>query len=102
MAERERWKAMVLRSMLRPAWLNANAPENDVAISSRCRYARNLRGHHFPNHASSAELKTIAARVKEAGASLGLETFRRLVYRYVDFIVGLVFFSTVLLSVVAV
>ncbi|MCC6686622.1 MAG: hypothetical protein IT205_06505 [Fimbriimonadaceae bacterium] len=94
MAERERWKAMVLRSMLRPAWLNANAPENDVAISSRCRYARNLRGHHFPNHASSAELKTIAARVKEAGASLGLETFRRLGDTEREYMVGCRLMST--------
>lgn len=88
MAERERWKKMVLRSMTSPAWLAPNAPENDVVISSRCRYARNLKGHHFPNHAVASELKIIANEVKEAGVALGLEPFRRLTEAEREYMVG--------------
>ena len=88
MAERERWKKMVLRSMPPPAWLAPDAPENDVVISTRCRFARNLKGHYFPNHASSNELKAIAQTVKEAGVAIGLEAFRKLSEAEREYMVG--------------
>ncbi len=87
-AERENWKKMVLRSMPPPAWLAVDAPENDVVISSRCRFARNLRGHRFPNHADQDELREISRLIKEASASLGLESFRRLSEAEREYMVG--------------
>lgn len=87
-AERENWKKMVLRSMPPPAWLDADAPENDVVISSRCRYARNLRGHRFPAHADADELREISRLVKDASVSLGLEAFRRLSDAEREYMVG--------------
>lgn len=79
---------MVLRSMPPPAWLAPDAPENDVVISSRCRFARNIRGHLFPNHASANELKSIAQAVKEAGTAVGLEAFRKLSEAEREYMIG--------------
>ncbi len=79
---------MVLRSMQPPAWLNEDAPDNDVVISSRCRFARNLWGHRFPNHALAEELKEINFKVKEAATGLGLETFKRLSQAEREYMIG--------------
>jgi len=55
---------MVLRSMQPPAWLGADAPNGDIVISSRCRYARNLRGYRFPHHATADELMAVQKAAK--------------------------------------
>lgn len=57
---------MVLRSMPAPAWLEGDAPDSDVVISSRMRCARNLKGHRFPHHASDTELEMCLRLVMEA------------------------------------
>lgn len=62
----EAWKKMVLRSMPEPAWLDSDAPDSDVVISSRMRCARNLVGHRFPHHASDSELELILESVRES------------------------------------
>lgn len=71
---------MVMRSLPPPAWLVGDAPERDVAISSRVRYARNLKGAWFVHHASSDDLRRVADRVDHAveASGLGLQRHRRL------------------------
>ena len=69
----EAWKKMVLRSMPAPAWLEGEAPDSDVVISSRVRCARNLEGHRFPHHASHTELEMILQKVLEAAKHPRLE-----------------------------
>lgn len=49
-----------------PAWLGPDAPESDVVISSRCRYARNLHGYRFPHHAVGPELGHVEKKILEA------------------------------------
>lgn len=62
-----------------PAWLSLDSPEGDIVISSRCRFARNLRGLRFPHAALEHEL--LAAREKvlcaETESGLQLERFDR-------------------------
>lgn len=65
-ASSEAWKKMVLRSMPAPAWLEGDAPDADIVISSRMRCARNLHGHRFPHHAPDTELEMILSKVLEA------------------------------------
>jgi protein arginine kinase len=55
----EAWKRMVLRSMPPPSWLDHDAPQSDVVLSTRSRFLRNLRGHRFPHRADSDELQSI-------------------------------------------
>jgi protein arginine kinase len=62
----EAWKKMVLRSMPAPAWLEGEAPDSDVVISSRMRCARNLVGHRFPHHCSDTELEMVLNKILEA------------------------------------
>lgn len=59
---------MVLRSMPPPAWLESDAPDGDVVISSRFRAARNVRGFPFPHKASAEELRNVQKLVKDAVA----------------------------------
>lgn len=81
---------MVLRSMPPPAWLNEDAPDGDVVMSSRVRYARNLRGFRFPHHARPEELRQIQRKVTEAAkrTSLQFETFKRLTEAERDYLIG--------------
>ncbi len=65
-ASSEAWKKMVLRSMPAPAWLEGEAPDSDVVISSRMRCARNLLGHRFPHHATDTELEMVLNQILEA------------------------------------
>jgi len=76
----EGWKRMVLRSLPPPAWLTGDAPDRDIAISSRVRYARNLVGERFVHHADADALRAIADRIETAveASGLGLQRHRRL------------------------
>jgi len=47
-------------------WLADHGPAGDIAISSRIRLARNLRGHFFPVHASDEQLSEVAELVRGA------------------------------------
>lgn len=87
-AHSESWKKMVLRSMPSPAWLAADAPDGDVVVSSRVRYARNVVGFCYPHHASVEDLKALQALVKTSTTGLGLETFPRLTEAERDFLLG--------------
>lgn len=84
----ESWKKMVLRSMPSPAWLASDAPDGDIVISSRVRYARNLRGIKFPHFASPDDLRTVNAAVKKAAAGLDIEVNLKVTEAERDFLLG--------------
>lgn len=89
-SDAEAWKKMVLRSMPAPGWLTGDAPESDVVISSRVRYARNLAGFTFPHAASPEELRLTQRLIYEAEQSTGLnlEAFKRLTEAEREYMVG--------------
>ena len=49
-----------------PAWVNADGPANDVALSTRARLARNVKGIPFPTVARPADLRRVADLVLDA------------------------------------
>lgn len=86
----EAWKKMVLRSMPEPAWLDSDAPDSDVVISSRMRCARNLVGHRFPHHASDSELELVLQSVHESceHPRLKLESQENITSAERDYLIG--------------
>lgn len=82
------WQKMVLRAMPRPAWLQGDATDNDVVISSRVRIARNLAQHRYPHHADSDELRSILQEISEGAAAIGLEQHRGFTESERDFLLG--------------
>lgn len=86
----ETWRKLVLRSMPPPAWLGPDAPDGDVVISSRVRYARNLRGFHFPSHAGPEHLGQVQRLIQAAIGELGLggKTFQRMTSAERDYLLG--------------
>lgn len=81
---------MVLRSMPTPAWLDRSAPGADVVVSSRVRYARNLRGRRFPCRAPDPELVEIAGEVESAARAAWPEAklFGSLTEAEFDYLLG--------------
>lgn len=81
---------MVLRSMPPPAWLSEDAPEGDVVISTRVRYARNLKGFRFPHHAPPEELRSVQRLVSEAvkRSKLDFEVLKRVTEAERDYLIG--------------
>ena len=86
----ETWKKMVLSGMPTPAWLEGDAPASEIVISSRQRYARNLREFPFPHHASEHQLTTILQLVQDAvdDAELDLASYENLTHAERDFMLG--------------
>jgi protein arginine kinase len=89
----ESWSRMVLRSLPPPAWLAPDAPQVDVALSSRVRIARNLRGFRMVHHASVEELREIQKTIVQAasgpsGALAGFSLYRELSAQERDHLVG--------------
>lgn len=79
---------MVLRSTP-PAWLAKDAPHGDVALSSRARVMRNLRGHRFPHHAAPDELKQILDKVLASASKSGeFEALKEISDSERDYLVG--------------
>lgn len=87
-SDSEAWKKMVLRSMPPPAWLGPDAPEGEIVISSRARYARNLDGAPFPHQASPVQLESILKQVLLAAAPLELEVHKRISEAERDYLIG--------------
>jgi protein arginine kinase len=52
----------------RVSWLADSGPDNDIAISTRIRFARNLEGAPFPVRARRNQLKEILETVRAAAA----------------------------------
>lgn len=86
----EVWRKMVLRSMPPPAWLRPGAPDDEIVISSRIRYARNIAGHPFPHHADQAQRQSVIQAALEAAATLSpaLEVKKNLTEAERDFMLG--------------
>ena len=86
----ESWKKMVLRSMPPPAWLEPDAPDGDVVVSTRHRFARNLCSFRFPHHASNEELRQIQQQVQSAAkvSPVPLEPMGRLTEAERDYLLG--------------
>lgn len=81
---------MVLEAMPLPAWLTGDVPHSDVVLSSRVRYARNLRGFAFPHRADPEALREILAGVGAAASRsrLGLSNVRTMSDAERDYLLG--------------
>lgn len=90
MADGEAWKRMVLTASPPPAWLSADAPSGDVALSTRFRLARNLVGFRFVHAATDAELRhTMELALAAARAAhLGFEVHKGLTHAERDHLVA--------------
>lgn len=86
----ESWRRLVLHSMPKPAWLNADSPDRDVVLSSRTRIMRNLTGHKFVHRSSPEEMISVMERVLRAAEISGLnfEVFKSLTSAERDYLVG--------------
>lgn len=71
-----------------PAWLGKDAPEGDVVISSRVRFARNLEGVSVPHIASDDELAEVRRLVLEAARPLEFEVLKHVSEAERDYLVG--------------
>lgn len=58
------WLDALLRNHSLPAWLQGEAPESDVVVSSRVRLARNLAGLRFPGAAGRRELLVALSHIR--------------------------------------
>lgn len=47
-------------------WFHREGSEGEVVLTSRIRYARNLKDHKFPHHASAAEQKEVLQSIRQA------------------------------------
>lgn len=66
----------VQRSSVVPAWVSAEGPANDVALSTRARLARNIKDIPFPTRARNADLRRVVDLVLDT-VSDSDDTFRR-------------------------
>lgn len=62
-----------MRKTVVPAWVSADGPGTDVALSTRARLARNVEGRPFPGRAKDADLRRVADLVLDALYSDGAE-----------------------------
>ena len=54
------------RATFIPAWVSADGPASDVALSTRARLARNVEGIPFPDRARDADLRRVSDLVLDA------------------------------------
>lgn len=47
------------------SWYNVSAPENDIVVSTRVRFARNLKGMPFPSRMTAAQMEELKLKVKK-------------------------------------
>ena len=73
-----------------PAWLEQDAPEGDIVVSSRYRAARNIVGYKFPHLASNEELRAVQTQILDAAdrSPLPLEAMRTLSEAERDYLLG--------------
>ncbi|MBV6456959.1 MAG: Protein-arginine kinase [Fimbriimonadaceae bacterium] len=64
---------MVLRAASEPFWLNADAPNVAVVMSSRARVARNLWGFAFPHRLDERDRTSVQSLIIKACRDLGWE-----------------------------
>jgi protein arginine kinase len=87
-SDSEAWKKMVLRSMPPPAWLGRDAPEGDVVISSRVRFARNLDGVPVPHLCTPEQLREVQRLILKSAEGLELEVHKRFTEAERDYLIG--------------
>ena len=90
MVDGEAWKRMVMSSSRPPAWLDPDAPNGDVVLSTRFRLARNLVGFRFVHTASETELRHTMERVlaAERRAEMRFEIYKGLTHAERDHLVA--------------
>ena len=90
MADGEAWKRMVLTSAPLPSWLAGDAPIGDVVLSTRFRFARNLKGFRFVHAASDTELRHTMELVLAAARAtdLGFDVHKGLTHAERDHLVA--------------
>lgn len=90
MADTDSWQRMVLLALPPPGWLEADAPAEDVVLSSRVRFARNLRGFRFVTTAPDGELRQIQDEIIAASKALPQEltVYKGLTNAERDYLVG--------------
>ena len=54
-----------------PRWMSEEGPDSDVAVSSRCRLARNIADYPFPWRADELQSKTAAEQILSAAERCG-------------------------------
>lgn len=79
---------MVQEAMPPPAWLAADAPQNDVVLSSRVRIMRNLQGYRFPHQLDRQELEEVQTRILATLKGSDLEIMRMLAPGERHYLVG--------------
>lgn len=89
-SDSEAWKKMVLRSMPPPAWLSVDAPSQDVVLSTRVRFARNVRHFAFPHRLAPEELRNVQRRLHGAATESGLKlnVLKRISEAERDYLIG--------------
>ena len=68
----------MMRKAVVPAWVSADGPGTDVALSTRARLARNIEGRPFPGRAKDADLRRVADEVLDAVYSDGERRFGKI------------------------
>lgn len=63
-------------------WYNMEAPDGDIAVSTRIRLARNINGYPFPARMSDAQRLEVNAKIKEAILGSDSPAAKRL--KYID------------------
>jgi protein arginine kinase len=63
-------------------WMQGSGPDNEIAISTRVRVARNMRGFTFPCLAADHETEAVISKVSSSAA--GIEEFRHFNYWPID------------------
>lgn len=71
-----------------PAWLGPDSPQGDVVVSTRFRYARNLRGMPFPHHCTPERATLVCRAVTDAAKAIELQPQGKLTDAERDFLLG--------------
>lgn len=79
---------MVLQGRKPPQWLAEGAPDDDVAVSSRHRFARNIRRMHFPNRMTETARANLELAIADLLTKSGYTHYRMLSKTERDYMVG--------------
>lgn len=66
------------------SWMNAEGPDSDIILSSRIRYARNLRNYKFPTVFSNEEAKDIITSITQIIESKSLQNYGEMDFLEID------------------
>ncbi|WP_062107725.1 protein arginine kinase [Bacillus niameyensis] len=66
------------------SWMNAEGPDSDIILSSRIRYARNLRNYKFPTIFSNEEAREIITSINKIIESKSLQNYGEMDFLEID------------------